>query len=45
MTNCADPDQLASSKDGHVVFSKRRVKRVYSYAKGESPDHVHICAV
>ena len=39
MTNSADPDQLASSeanwsgsalfaKTGHVVFGKRRVKRV-----------------
>ena len=42
MTNSADPDQLASSestlfaKTGHVVFSKRRVKK--KSARGLSND-------
>ena len=44
MTNSADPDQLAEAnwsgfslfaKTGHVVFSKRRVIRVYKYGDSE----------
>ena len=30
MTNSADPDQLASS-EGHVMFSKRRVKFTFKF--------------
>ena len=44
MTNSADPDQLADldlqfAKTGHVVFSKRRVKRLYLLNRSMEVSH------